>query len=797
MLRFVCWLCLVGSFLGIWGCGVDFRYYRCDTDVNCEQDIHQRPLICACDKVCRATCDAKKPCLVQERCMAGFCVHEREPYTLLGISCELAEGKGVCTKGVYACLRDRIYCKIEEQVQDEICDGKDNNCNGEIDEGLSEICTNRCGVGRRECRNGTWSVCDAIDSRPCRSSNDACREGVEYCQYGEWTGICQGEVQKTPEVCDGKDNDCNGQIDENLSRHCTNACGQGNQYCVGGVWTPCNATNVRPCGTDVGECRSGVMSCRDGQWDGRCVGAVQGQSEICDDKDNNCDGKIDELWPKKNTVCIQGIGECQNIGVYRCNAAGNDVECPVTAKPPSPEICDGKDNNCDGQIDENLSRECTNVCGSGRETCAAGVWLPCDAADVRICGTGIGFCRSGAELCERGTWTGVCEGSILAKPEVCDGQDNDCNGKIDELWPIGQICNSGGTGDCKLSGKMQCTSDGKGAECSVKQPGNPKLEQCDGLDNDCDGVIDNVAPTVLTHHTKTVHSVSISANGKYLASGSADGTVYVLDWGSFSVHRSMSHGSAVHGVAFSPDNTLLVSGASDHTIKVWEVATGKLLQTWSGHIGSVLGVAFDGTGKVLASASADKTIRLWEVATGKHLGSLTGHSDAVLSVSFGLYGKILASGGLDQIGKSWNLVKGSHFDFWKQQTAVHSVSFGPRNLHLAAGFSDGAIRLYEAVDLDIFSFRFGEFRLLRTLQQHTSAVWGVNIDPYNRYVVSGGADRVVRISALSHGLELWRLSGHVGTIRSVVFSASSQEVVSGAEDGTVRIWHCLNLKIGP
>jgi len=75
--------------------------------------------------------------------------------------------------------------------------------------------------------------------------------------------------------------------------------------------------------------------------------------DTCNYVDDNCDGKIDENFSDEGKVCYVGIGECKNQGIMVCNKDQNGTFCKGTPKSPSVEICDGKDNDCDGLIDEN------------------------------------------------------------------------------------------------------------------------------------------------------------------------------------------------------------------------------------------------------------------------------------------------------------------------------------------------------------------------------------------------------------------------------------------------------------
>ncbi|MDA1231674.1 MAG: hypothetical protein O2856_12950, partial [Planctomycetota bacterium] len=87
------------------------------------------------------------------------------------------------------------------------------------------------------------------------------------------------------------------------------------------------------------------------------------------------------------------------------------------------------------------------------------------------------------------------------------------------------------------------------------------------------------------------------------------------------VHR-LEHPAVAIGVAFTPDGRQLVSGCHDSEIRVWELETGKLTRTISGHRGSVNDFDFSPDGKLLASSSSDRSVRVWDFESGQLLASL-------------------------------------------------------------------------------------------------------------------------------------------------------------------------------
>jgi hypothetical protein len=389
------------------------------------------------------------------------------------------------------------------QPSSEICNGVDDNCNGQADENLFRACTSICGTGQEQCAftndnnpNNDWigctaplptlEICDGKDN-DCNGQVDdglvgsACVSaegcvGQNVCQNGAW--VCDAPA-KTAETCDGKDNDCDGSIDENLTRQCSSACGTGVETCdYKGPGNPNNRIN--------------------------CT-APTATPEICDGKDNDCNGAVDDGLGGQACTAPNGCA-----GTRACEAG----KWVCNAQNPQAEICDGKDNNCNGQIDEAVTRSCTSACGTGVETCDykgpgdPNNWINCTAAKPKTetcngkdddCDGAIdngvgtaGPCSNsdgcaGTRVCQGGAW--VCD-APKSQPEICDGKDNDCDGAVDN--GVTRACSSAcglGQETCVFSADGDPTNDWK--NCSAPLPG---AETCNGKDDDCDGAIDNNLP---------------------------------------------------------------------------------------------------------------------------------------------------------------------------------------------------------------------------------------------------------------------------------------------------------------
>ncbi len=215
-------------------------------------------------------------------------------------------------------------------------------------------------------------------------SGGACPEGLR-----EVGGMCVPEDAGAgdacvpgAETCDNTDEDCDGAIDEEVTR---------------------------ACGTDRGACETGTETCSGGVW-GRCVDPVDPTTEVCDGSlDDDCDGATDETpnFPSDpnncgscGTRCAEpnAVTRCQTGSCVRlaCSPGFVDLDprvagCEYACDPRGAEVCNGVDDDCDVLIDEGFVKFCN---------------------------------RPG----------GVMTMSLCANPgeTVCDGVDDNCDGRIDE-----------------------------------------------------------------------------------------------------------------------------------------------------------------------------------------------------------------------------------------------------------------------------------------------------------------------------------------------------------------------------
>ncbi|MFO0680656.1 MAG: putative metal-binding motif-containing protein [Sandaracinus sp.] len=391
----------------------------------------------------------------------------------------------------------------------EACDGRDNDCDMAIDEGVQTIFY-------VDGDGDLYGVDDAA------TNMNAC---VAPAGYADRPGDCDDAVGSihpgVADLCDpgNVDDDCNGTPNDP----------------PGGC--SCTGTDTRPC-TAQGVCASGTESCNGGTW-GMC--SVAATAETCNGLDDDCDGTVD------NGVTINcfadGDGDGYPVGgapaTPFCATSGGFGGCPtgfttrapvgatadcndtaLTTYPGAPDVCNGVDDDCSGMADEGLTVLCyQDVDNDGYSGVGAVAVAQC-AVPSR---PAVGQCPVG--------WTNRAPSPVDCNDvdstrspgaaEICDGIDQDCDGTIDDgatvqCYPDGDgdsYAASGATasavcpdasrtmvGTCPFGTTNRAPVGLTGIDCNDMQAAiSPAAsEVCDAIDNDCDGTT-NEGTTVVCY----------------------------------------------------------------------------------------------------------------------------------------------------------------------------------------------------------------------------------------------------------------------------------------------------------
>ena len=277
-----------------------------------------------------------------------------------------------------------------------------------------------------------------------------------------------------------------------------------------------------------------------------------------------------------------------------------------------------------------------------------------------------------------------------------------------------------------------------------------------------------------------------SSQGRADEKGNADARLVVQDGAVWA-----------YSVAFSRDGNRIVTVGGEGAVRLWDTHTGKQIPVRKSHKARVSAVAFAPDSKSFLTGSDDKTARLWNALTGKEIKTFSGHADGVTSVAFTPDGKQVLTGGKDKTAILWDVAACKELHrFMGPTAAVTSVAIAPDGKHVLLGSSDHTAWMLGILSRSMFRIQpLGSPRIKSEKDppgNHSDAVTAVAFSPDSKRLLTGSADKTVRVWEAETGKVLLTLKNHTKPVSALAFSSDGKSILTGSWDKTVRLWNAMS-----
>ncbi|KAK0587217.1 hypothetical protein LWI29_019331 [Acer saccharum] len=291
-------------------------------------------------------------------------------------------------------------------------------------------------------------------------------------------------------------------------------------------------------------------------------------------------------------------------------------------------------------------------------------------------------------------------------------------------------------------------------------------------------------------------------------------------------HKINAHEGGCASILFENNSGKLISGGQDRSIKLWDTNTGTLISTLYGCLGSVLDLSITHDNRSVIAASSSNNLYVWDVQSGRVRHTLTGHTDKVCSVDVSkISSRHVVSAAYDRTIKVWDLQKGYCTNTIIFHSNCNSLAFSTDGQTIFSGHVDGNLRLWDiqtgkllsevaahslAAVTSISVSRSGNIVLtsgrdnmhnlfdirslevcgtLRASGNRVASNWSRScISPDENYVAAGSADGSMYIWSISKADIVSTLKEHTGSVLCCSWSGLGKPLASADKNGVVCIW---------
>jgi WD40 repeat protein len=293
--------------------------------------------------------------------------------------------------------------------------------------------------------------------------------------------------------------------------------------------------------------------------------------------------------------------------------------------------------------------------------------------------------------------------------------------------------------------------------------------------------------------SSTLADAAFSPDGRLVAGAGigADHAAHVWDAQTGLQLYTLPHDDGVLSVDFSPNGRYLATGSRDGTARVWNVAGGLLLATFHHPAGSrsnfVQLVSFSPDSSRLLTVGGDRFARVYDL-TSRDLAMSVNNTVLINSARFSHDGTLIATAGADLFVRIWNASTGQLRYVLRGTGRVNDLTFSPDDALLAtAGGNDTIARVWNLAERSSSAI----------ITAHKSGIESVAFNPDGGSVVTTGRDGNAYVAASEGGFTQASLLGHQGPVNSAAYSPDGQTIVTGSDDGSARLWDARVDRSGP